>query len=220
MSQNFSRSAIGSFALLLVLPGAILYALVGTLSLDVWMTIVIVISPIAAVLLAHLSLKQIRTSTDRMNGMRLAEMSLLFGYAEIGLLAIVLLFPRREDRKQAYAASALGSLRVLDAATRAYANSHPKEGFPASLTALSSEMKGDDYDSSVVRSLSVGERSCYRFSYSARSTHGDEYIDAYQVLADPVCPGTSYLRHFFMDQAGTIRYASDGQANGQSPAWR
>src|SRR6266404_1657253 len=82
MSQNFSRSAIGSFALLLVLPGAILYALVGTLSLDVWMTIVIVISPIAAVLLAHLSLKQIRTSTDRMNGMRLAEMSLLFGYAE------------------------------------------------------------------------------------------------------------------------------------------
>jgi len=217
MNQNLSRSVIGSLALLLVLPGAILCGVVWNPFLDAWMAIVIVISPIAAVLLAHLSLKRIHSPMGRTRGMRLAKISLLFGYAEIGLLAIVLLFPRREDRKQAYAASAVGSLRVLDTAMHAYADSHPEKGYPASLTALPSAVQGDDYESSVVRSLSDGHRSCYRFSYSARSRHSDEHFDAYEVLADPVCPGTSYLRHFFMDQTGTIRMAQGGPANAQSP---
>jgi hypothetical protein len=215
--QNISRNAIASFVLLLVLPGTILYAVVWDAFLDVWVAIAIVISPIAAVLLAHLSLKQMRASTGRTSGMRLAEMCRLFGFAEIGLISIVLLFSHKEDRKQAYAASAVGSLSALDEAARAYANSHPKEGFPASLAALSSAAQGDDYHSSLVRSLSKGDRSCYRFTYSARSTHSDEYIDAYRVVADPVCPGTTYLRHFFVDQTGTIRSAKNVQATAESP---
>lgn len=217
VQQNISKSAIVSLVLLLILPGIILYEVVWDAFLDVWVAIVIVISPIAAVLLAHLSLKQIRASTGGTSGLRLAEMCRPFGFAEIGLISIVLVFSHKEDRKQAYAADAIGSLRTLDETARAYADSHPKEGFPTSLVTLSSAAQGDDYHSSLVRSLGKGDRSCYRFSYSVRSTRGDKFNDAYQAFADPVCPGTSYLRHFFIDQTGTIRYAKDVQANPQSP---
>jgi hypothetical protein len=107
--------------------------------------------------------------------------------------------------------SAVGSLRSLYSANLAYAKNHPLDGYPKHLNDLAPQLGPAEV-------LATGEKSGYRFTYSARSLKGGAKYDAYEISADPDVPGKTGTRHFFMDETGVIRASATGPANVNDPA--
>src|SRR5579863_492127 len=95
-----------------------------------------VLFPLAAVFWGHAARRQIRRcgQPDKW-GNRAGTTGLILGYGEIlfCLLFVVanVVFPSHPNAHAE--ASAVGSLRALDTAARAYADSHPESGFPKQL---------------------------------------------------------------------------------------
>jgi hypothetical protein len=107
--------------------------------------------------------------------------------------------------------SAVGSLRSLYSANLAYAKDHPAGGYPQHLNDLAPQLGPDEI-------LATGEKSGYRFAYSASSQMGGGKYDAYEISADPDVPGKTGNRHFFMDETGVIRVLATGPADASDPA--
>jgi hypothetical protein len=60
--------------------------------------------------------------------------------------------------------------------------------------------------------LASGIRNGYSFVYNGVDLNGDGTIDVYTVNANPVSPGQTGLRFFYVDQTNVIRQALDGPA--------
>jgi type IV pilus assembly protein PilA len=115
--------------------------------------------------------------------------------------------------------AAVGSLRTLYSANASYAKSQPQRGYPRKLSDLSmpsGSEGGEEITCGIDAALASGVRAGYRFTYTPSSSSGDEKMDTYEVSADPLEPGKSGKRHFFLNESGVIRMSKTGPAGPSS----
>jgi len=196
---------------------------------------------IAAIILGHMSLSEIRKSAGRIGGRGLATTGLVLGY--LGLLIIPVMIVAAiaipnllRARMAANEATAVGSLRTINTAVLTYATEF-ENGFPSSLKATEvapGESATCNHAFLLDIALTSGRRYGYVFTYTPQYP-GDATApvispkaaakgctaggaSGYTVTADPIQRGTTGQRSFFTDQTGIIRVANNGKsANAESP---
>ncbi len=181
---------------------------------------------VAAIVLGHLAQSQIRSGGGRLKGGGMATAGLILGYIGVALIPIILIVAAitipnlLRARTAANEASAVGSLRKISTATIVYSRTYG-HGFPARLANLGPSPTGDPDSEKAAglidEILARGWKSGYVFHYVAENTDGGGAWNEYAVTADPIAPGTTGLRHFFIDQTGVLRFESDHAATKDSP---
>lgn len=171
--------------------------------------------PMVAVCLGHLALRQqkkrLERGGQRGSGHTAAMITLLGGYSEICLLLLAALVPCRMGYTAASEATAVGSLRALAHAAEEYRQAHPVEGFPADLSSLAPVEGTPRAEWTVDTALASGEKRGYRFTYVGGGRH-------FQILADPTLPRRTGYRHFYVDEAGVVRWEVEKPATVESAA--
>lgn len=180
------------------------------------------LSAIAAVILGHLALSEIKKSAGRLAGQGMAIAGLVLGYIGIAAVPFILIIAAiaipnlLRARMAANEASAVGTLRNYNTAMITYASACPDIGYPASLENLGPGGKDCNHlevvDSQLGAQIPV--KNGYRFFYTREGAMAGQ--TSYGLAADPVNPGTSGVRHFFTDQSGVIRFSVEGSANAGS----
>jgi len=194
-------------------------------------------SALAAVILGHISLSEIRKSGGRISGQGMATTGLVLGYTGIVAIPFILIIAAiaipnlLRARMAANEAAAVGSLRVINTAAVSYSATYPN-GFPPSLDSLGgSGTPTCDHAELIDTTLASGQKSGYVFSYALISRTrlaprlSPEAIQAgcseaggtgYAASADPVSRGTTGRRSFYTDQTGIIRFDPSGAATAAS----
>jgi type IV pilus assembly protein PilA len=170
---------------------------------------------ILAIVFGHISRAEIRKSAGRLKGSGMALAGLILGYASLSIFPIIIIaaiaIPNLVSaRSSANEAAAIGALRTVNTAAVSYQAEHPEGGYPQTLQAMSASNLIDP-------SLASGEKSGYRFTYTALDENGDSVFEAYILNADPITPGTTGRRHFFTDDTGVIRVDQTEMASKESP---
>jgi prepilin-type N-terminal cleavage/methylation domain-containing protein len=65
--------------------------------------------------------------------------------------------------------------------------------------------------------LAAGSKHGYNFTYVPEDVDGDGRPDAFTINADPVVPGQTGDRYFFVDQSGVVRQSRTSPADDTSP---
>ena len=183
---------------------------------------------IAAVVLGHLSLSDIRKSGGRLVGNSIATAGLVLGYMGLAAIPFILIIaaitiPNFVDsRKAANEASAVGSLRSIEVGEVTYSATYGN-GFSSDLASLGGTEANCDHAALIDAALASGVKSGYVFSYApmkpsrqAASGCRAAGFSAYGATADPVSRGTTGRRSFFTNQTGIIRSDANGGASADS----
>jgi type IV pilus assembly protein PilA len=179
---------------------------------------------IAAVILGHLSLSEIRKSAGRLKGQGIATVGLVLGYMGVAALPLILIIAAiaipnlLRAKMAANEASAVGSLRTYNTAIASYAEKCPQQGFP-SLPQQLGPGTGDCHQANLVgEDLASPQaiRSGYVFVYHPGPANNQGQVARYAISADPVKPNNTGTRHFFTDETGVIRWAAATPAGQQS----
>jgi type IV pilus assembly protein PilA len=182
---------------------------------------------LAAVILGHLALSEIKRSAGRLAGQGMAIAGLVLGYIGLAFVPFILIIAAiaipnlLRAKMAANEASAVGTLRVYNTAMVTYASTCPNVGYPKKLSNLGPGAMDTDkcaHEDLVNAQLAMPlpVKSGYRFFYTAEPD-ADGHVMKYVLSADPVAPGTSGTRHFFTDESGVIRYSMRGGADVNSP---
>jgi len=190
---------------------------------------------VAAVILGHVSLSDIKRSAGRLTGRGMAITGLVLGYAGLFFIPFILIIAAiaipnlLRARQAANEAVAIESLRAINVAAVRYSSQYGN-GFPPSLAAMAG---GDDtgpscdhaglIDSGLASRLKDG----YVFSYVPTGAQilGDDAkahdctipgSSSYEVHADPANRGTTGRRSFYTDQTGVIRAEDNAPATSES----
>jgi type II secretory pathway pseudopilin PulG len=169
---------------------------------------------IPAIILGHMSRSNIRKSMGRLKGEGMALAGLIMGYISLLAIPLILIIAAiaipnlLRARQQANETSAISSMRTITVANATY-QTEKGQGFAASLK----ELEDAGYIDHV---LARGQKSGYRFSYSATDSDGDGTSDKFQITATPVRPGSSGGRIFCSDESGVIRQERAGQCTTES----
>jgi type IV pilus assembly protein PilA len=141
---------------------------------------------------------------------------LLIVVAIILIIAAIAIPNLLRSKIAANEASAVGSLRTLNAACINYSAAWGT-GFPVSLAFLGPGKPATATAADLIDSrVAGGTKSGYVLTYvSGTPTNGK--IPTYTISASPAVPGTSGGRYFFTDQSGVIRYNTAGAATVVSP---
>jgi len=179
---------------------------------------------IAAVILGHKALREIRRSNGGQTGHGLATAGSILGYlgSSIGVLIIVAIAVPNllRSKMAANEAAAVASLRTYDYALATYLRNCPQIGFPESLETLGPG-KGDCQRAQLLDSSLAGRnpvRSGYTFRYSRSRLGTMGNVIGFSITAVPVTPGSTGVRYFYTDETGIIRWSNAGPANGKSSA--
>lgn len=178
---------------------------------------------LAAVILGHISLSEIKKSAGRLAGHGRAVAGLVLGYVGLAFIPFILIIlaiaiPNLlRSRMAANEASAVGSLRTYNAAMVSYAAQCPNIGYPKTLSKLGAGPEGVDRcdHADLVDNLMAEQtpvKSGYRFYYMPE-TDSNGLLSKYVLAADPITPKASGVRHFFTDETGVIRYSARGGAD-------
>ena len=189
---------------------------------------------IAAIILGHISLSEIRNSAGRIGGKGLAITGLALGYLGLLIIPIIIVaaiaIPNLlHARVAANEESAVGSLRSVNTAAITYA-ARFENGFPSSLAVLGDGTAGESTCNHAVMvdpSLTSGRKFGYVFTYTPVFPDGATApvispkaaaqgctsggASGYTVTADPIQRGATGRRSFFTDQSGVIRFSGDGK---------
>ena len=179
------------------------------------------IPAIAAIILGHKALAEIRRSAGRLTGEGRAVAGLVLGYlgstVPIILIVAAIAIPNLLKAKQAAnQASAVASLRTISVAEVQYSSSY--NTFSPTLAALGPAAQGSagaDAAGLIDAGLASGAKSGYLFTYQPQIA-ADGVAAGYVVHADPLQPGVSGTVHYFIDSSTVIRERSDGPANQSS----
>ncbi len=165
---------------------------------------------IAAIVLGHVSLSQIRKSAGRLKGEGMAIAGLVLGYAGVVFIPVILIIAAiaipnlMRARIAANEASALHSVQELLGAETAYAHAHPAEGFSCDLPAVVR-------DGGASPGLSTGHRSGYVFLLQNCSAENPgELVRRFQIVAFPERNGQTGGRTFCSDETGTLHAIGEG----------
>ncbi len=178
---------------------------------------------IAAVILGHIALSEIKKSAGRLAGHGMAMAGLILGYIGVAFVPFILIIAAiaipniLRSKMAANEASAVGTLRTFNVAMVTYASTCPKIGYPKDLASLGPGASETDRCAhadlvSTQLATAVPAKSGYRFSYTPQQD-ADGLATKYILAADPTTPGTSGVRHFFTDERGVIRYSVGGRAD-------
>jgi type IV pilus assembly protein PilA len=178
---------------------------------------------LAAVILGHLSLSEIKRSAGRLAGQGRAVAGLVLGYVGLAFIPFILIIAAiaipnlLRSKMAANEASAVGSLRTYNTAMVTYATECPNIGYPKVLANLGPGVADGDkceHANLLESRLSVPTpaKSGYRFYYMPEAD-ANGVMTKYVLAADPINPGTTGIRHFFMDETGVIRYSMRGGAD-------
>lgn len=198
---------------------------------------------IAAVILGHMSLSEIRKSAGRIGGQGIAITGLVLGYLGVLMIPMILIIAAiaipnlLRSRMAMNEASAVGSLRTIDVAAIQYASGY-ENGFPSRFEVFGygATLAGNCNRAGLIdRSLASGQKSGYVFTYTPQFPAGTTApaispeaakkgcdsggASGFTVTAHPLQPGVSGARSFYSDQTGVIRYSKNGEsATADSPA--
>lgn len=169
---------------------------------------------IAAIILGHLSLSEIKKSAGRLQGQGVAIAGLVLGYAGIAFIPVVLIIAAiaipnlLRARMAANESSAVASVRTLTAAEITYASSHRDAGFTCSLSDLAGEQL-------ISGELASGKKSGYVFELAACSSEAAGGANVkFQVVAYPLTPNQTGVRAFCSDESAVVKVDSGGSAQG------
>lgn len=189
---------------------------------------------IAAIILGHISLSEIRNSAGRIGGKGLAVTGLVLGYLGLLIIPVIIVaaiaIPNLlHARVAANEASAVAALRSVNTAAITYA-ARFENGFPSRLQVLGDGTAGESTCNHAVMldpSLTSGRKFGYRFTYTPLFPDGATApvispkaaaqgctsggASGYTVTADPVQRGTTGQRSFFTDQTGVVRFSGNGK---------
>ena len=171
---------------------------------------------VAAIVLGHMALSEIKRSAGRLKGNGMAITGLVFGYGTVLFIPVLLIIAAiaipnlLRARMVANEASAVETLRTFNTALATYVDKCPDTGFPSATNALgpgSGDCAGANLISAELATRQVVKNG-YVFFYGAysRGNHRGQ-LNVYTIAADPVTPNTTGSRHYFTDQTGIIRYA-------------
>lgn len=191
---------------------------------------------IAAIILGHLSLSNIRKAAGRLTGRGMAIAGLVLGYSGIAVIPFILIIAAiaipnlLRARMVANEASAVACLRTIAVANVNYSSTYGN-GFAPDLGALGGADHSADCNHAQLLDdvLASGLKSGYRFTYtpkfdgqpaisSSASAKGCTAAggSGFAVVAEPLTPGTTGQHSFFLDDSGIIR-EDTGAATAASP---
>ena len=179
------------------------------------------LSAVAAVILGHLALSDIKRSAGRLAGRGMAIGGLVTGYIGVSIIPILIIaaiaIPNLlRSRMAANEASAVGSLRTYNTAMITYWSACPDIGYPVSLESLGPGARDCSHQGLDAQLGSQAPlRSGYRFVYASQRD-GSQITTRYQIVATPVNPGITGARQFFTDETRVIRFSMRGGANADS----
>jgi len=185
-------------------------------------------SAVAAIVLGHLALSEIKKSAGRLKGQGLATAGLILGYAEIVMIPVILIIAAiaipnlLRAKMAANEASSVGALRSYSLAIVSYAEKCPEQGYPAS-TAKLGPGAGDCDSANLVDGALAGpvpRRSGYVFHYEPGTPDATGKVMSFTITADPITENTTGRRHFFLDESGVIRMESGRAASVESKPLR
>lgn len=173
---------------------------------------------ILAIVFGHISRSEIKKSGGRLTGAGMALAGLILGYASLSVLPLLLIaaiaIPNLlSARQRANEQSAIYALRAITVAAESYAAEHPESGYPPSLDELQPQLQLDLRDAG----MGVREKSGYRFLYNTFDENADGIIERYYVTAEPLVPGTTGRRYFYIDQSAILRAETNTEATAESP---
>ena len=180
---------------------------------------------IAAIILGHLALVDIKRTAGRMAGKGMAIAGLTLGYVGLGLTTIYILFVTFMVRNTfsrdvpANEAAAIETMRTYETALKAYAEKCPAQGYPATLSPLGPG-RGDCTRANLIHNPRLlGGAPVYKgymFEYRP-GVHGKEQVTVFALVARPIMPGSTGKRFFYLDEAGVIREAASQIIGPNSP---
>ena len=177
---------------------------------------------VAAVILGHLALSDIKRSAGRLAGRGMAIGGLVTGYIGVSIIPFLIIaaiaIPNLlRSRMAANEASAVGSLHTYNTAMVTYSGACPDIGYPTSLESLEPGTKDCSHMDLVNAQLASQDPVSrgYRFIYTPHRDPG-QIATRYQIVATPVNPGATGVRQFFLDESGVIRFSTNGSANVES----
>src|SRR6516162_7294064 len=115
----------------------------------------------------------------------------------------------------AHEASAIASIKAINAAQMIYSSSHPDLGFTVDLITLGGTSQSGG-EQTIDTNLASGRKSGYTFTY----TPGEKVngaIRSYTITGVPDQVGTTGQRRFFSDESGEVHYNGGGLADATSP---
>ena len=169
-----------------------------------------ILPSIAAVVLGHMALSQIKRSAGRLKGSGMAIAGLVLGYGSVAVIPIILIIAAiaipnlLRARIAANESSAAVSIRTLSTAEITYSTAHPEKGFTCTL----SDLKDDKI---VETQLAGGSKYGYIFELvGCKAENPDGPITQYHVIAYPITKNTSGIKAFCSDETNVVRYDSQG----------
>jgi type IV pilus assembly protein PilA len=162
---------------------------------------------IAAVVLGHVSLSDIKKSAGRIQGQGLATAGLVLGYLglafiPLAIVAAIAIPNLLRARIGANEAAAISSIRSIIAAEIAYQQEHPEIGFTCDLNELRS-LGSIDVTSATKAGYTFSLQNC---SMGESGTQ----MQKYQIVASPVRRNQTGVRTFCSDESAVIRAHSSG----------
>lgn len=169
---------------------------------------------VAAIVLGHLALSEIRKSAGRLKGEGIAIAGLVLGYMGIAGIPIILIVAAiaipnlLRARMAANESSAVGTVRTFEAAEISYAAAHPVQGYTCSLSDLADA-------ASIKGALATGQKNGYVFELTGCSagTEGGPNVK-FQVVAYPLRVNQTGRRVFCSDESAAVKVDSGGSARG------
>ncbi len=184
------------------------------------------VGAIAAIVLGHIGLSEIKKSAGRLKGEGMAIAGLVLGYVQFALIPFFLIVAAiaipnlLRARMAANEAYAVGSLRTLVTAEVNYSSVCPKIGYAYALREMGPGGSVCPEGRSLIDfTLASGLKSGYRFTPHLSSFSGQTPETGFGWNADPVASSTG-TRHFFVDQSGVIRINTAGPADESSEPLR
>jgi type IV pilus assembly protein PilA len=197
-------------------------------SLIMGILVFIPFSAVAAIILGHLALSEIRKSAGRLKGQGLATAGLVLGYAEVAIIPVILIIAAiaipnlLRAKMAANEATSVGSLRTYSLAITSYAEACPSQGYPVSTVNLGPGAGNCEGANLVDRALAgpMPTKSGYVFHYEAGAPDASGKVMTYTITADPIQENTTGIRHFFVDESGVIRVEKGRAAGAESAPLR
>ena len=167
------------------------------------------LAAIPAVVLGHMALSDIKKSAYRIKGKGVAVAGLVLGYLGIAMMPMILIIAAiaipnlLRARIAANEASAVSSVRLLNATEVSYAERHRDTGFSCKLE----DLAGSGLD----QALATGKKHGYVFMLQNCSPDAAGGPNTkFQVVVYPEIKSQSGIRAFCSDESGVIKYDPSG----------
>jgi type II secretory pathway pseudopilin PulG len=153
---------------------------------------------------------------------------LLLSIMVVFTLAMVVVSYAWQAQLKANEASAVVSLRVINSAEYVYFGAYGA-GFSRTLAELGPSKSGSASATAadlLAEDLASGRKGGYQFTYTpvsdvpagdAKGARKRIKIVLYSIAADPVRPGLTGVRYYYIDESGVIRFSLRNRATALSP---